>query len=97
MTIFIFIKEGETMANNGCRCAHKDMFMNEKTTCFAYRNGACDALQEPCRYASGRCKFFKSLDTYIAELKATASKLDYNFEDYLRACGLQWVIAILKK
>lgn len=78
------------MANDkGCRCSHKDLFLNEKTNCFAYRNGACDCLKEPCKSASGRCKFFKPKQTYIYELKQCALRLDMDFNEYLRTIEIE--------
>ena len=74
--------------DKGCRCTHKDLFLNEKTNCFAYRRGECDCLKEPCKNAQGRCKFYKPNDTYIAELKQCALRLDMEFNEYLRVCGL---------
>lgn len=86
------------MANDtGCRCGHKDLFDNEKRRCFAYRGGLCDALKENCRNADGRCKFFKTKEKYLEELKFCAKRLNYNFDDYINACGLKSVIAILTK
>ena len=76
------------MSVKGCRCTHKDLFYNEKTNCFAYREGSCDALDTPCKNAKGRCKFFKTKDTYIKELKQCAQKLDMDFNEYIRACDL---------
>lgn len=85
------------MLDSKIRCTHKDLFVNEKHRCFGYNMGVCEALKEPCKNKSGRCKFFKPKETYIQELKQCALKLDMDFDDYLEATGLKSVIAYFEK
>ena len=74
--------------NKGIRCTHEDRQPNEKATCFAFRGGSCDVLQSSCKDRYGHCKFFKSKETYLQELKVCAERQDINFEVYLDIIGL---------
>ena len=68
------------MVDNKSRCTHKDRITNERTNCIAYNCGLCEALKEPAKFKNGVCKFYKPSQTYIAELKEIAYKLDLEFE-----------------
>ena len=77
------------MIKNKIRCTQYN--------CFGYNMGVCEVLKEQCKNKLGHCKFFKTKQTYILELKQSALKLDMDFDNYLKATGLKSVITYFEK
>ena len=85
------------MSDNKIRCTHKDRINNERYNCICYNCGLCEGLKEPAKDREGHCIFYKPSQTFIAELKEIAYRLDLEFTEYLIKFNLQWVIAYLEK
>lgn len=68
---------------NKIRCA------NNMHDCFAYNHGVCEALCEQCRDKNNKCKFYKTKEQNIKELKQCAEKLNISFEDYIKNIGIK--------
>lgn len=56
-----------------------------KEACFAYRkDGQCHCLERVCNTIASSCKFFKTKEKRIEELKAEAETQGIDFNDYVK-------------
>lgn len=68
---------------NKIRCTNKEH------NCFAYNHGICEALSIHCNDKNDNCKFYKTKDVYIEELKICAERLNMSFSEYLEVTGIK--------